>query len=345
MDTSTEYFVNISLDNTTLSPVPSSRAGFPPLLVAFISLQQTVFVISFIGNTFVVVIFSMYIKGSITNKFIINLAINDLFTGLSSGSQIFYFLYRDLTKNMYSCFLRYQVVSVMTFASQFNMTFITADRFIAICGGPTLYQKLMTKRTSNIMIALAWVIPLLVCSLPFMGFNKWDLKPRCSFAYIFEEWYYLVPSTTIYTLMLATLLMYALILRKAFTLLRRSLDNTKETNVERREALQQSIRSAKVTATITIVFILCWAPYELYQFKYGLGDPRDLANFDLSSWLVFLGIANSMMNPFIYAWQKSDFRKNLASILCPYRMEQIIRGSDVKRHVNDESCRRIKTTN
>lgn len=271
MDTSTEpsSHSNSSFYNTTMSSAgaPSSRGGFPPILIAFISIQQMVFVVSLIGNLFVVVIFTMYIKGSIINKFIINLAINDIFTGLSSGSQITYFLYRDLSKNMYTCFLRYQIVSIMTFASQFNMTFITFDRFIAICGGPAMYQKLMTNRLSNTMIAMAWVIPILICSLPFMGFNKWDQKPRCSFAYIFDEWYYLIPSTTIYTLMLVTLMMYAMILRKAFSLLRRSLDNTKEGNVERRDTLKKSVRSAKVTATITIVFILCWAPYEVYQFK------------------------------------------------------------------------------
>ena len=71
-------------DNTTSGVM----RGFPPLLIAFISLQQMVFVFSLVGNLAVIIIFAMYMKRSITNKFIINLAVNDICTGLSSGSQV-----------------------------------------------------------------------------------------------------------------------------------------------------------------------------------------------------------------------------------------------------------------
>ena len=55
---------------------------------------------------------------------------------------------------------------------------------------------------------------------------------------------------------------------------------------------------------------------DLY-FRYGFGDPSDFVDFDLSNWLVFLGIFNSIVNPFIYAWQKQEFRDHLKSKLCP----------------------------
>ena len=248
-------------DNLTSPP------GVPSILFLFIFLQEFVFVFSLIGNLAVVVIFALYMKPCITNKFVVNLALNDIGTGLSSGSQVFYYFYPSLARNMYSCFFRFQIISVMTFASQFNVTLVTLDRFIAICKN-TAYDNFMTAKITNAMIALAWIIPSAICALPFLGFNKWNEGPKCDFPLLFEGWYYLITSLTIYALMFVTLIMYLLILHKAFSFMRRSLQTTGNQNTERRNALRKNIRSAKVVGTVTIFFIVCWAPWLVYQVRY-----------------------------------------------------------------------------
>jgi hypothetical protein len=56
--------------------------------------------------------------------------------------------------------------------------------------------------------------------------------------------------------------------------------------------------------------------------RYGMGDTSDF-DFNLSSWLVFLGIFNSVMNPFIYAYQRKDFRKGCKKLFGCYRTDDI----------------------
>ena len=85
-DENATYFNASLVENSTSAS--ARMPGFPPLLIFFISLQQMVFVFSLVGNLAVIIIFAMYMKKSITNKFIINLAVNDICTGLSSGSQV-----------------------------------------------------------------------------------------------------------------------------------------------------------------------------------------------------------------------------------------------------------------
>lgn len=53
----------------------------------------------------------------------------------------------------------------------------------------------------------------------------------------------------------------------------------------------------------------------IYLIRYGFGITSDFS-FNLSSWLVFLGIFNSVVNPFIYAYQRKDFRSGCQKLCC-----------------------------
>ena len=53
----------------------------------------------------------------------------------------------------------------------------------------------------------------------------------------------------------------------------------------------------------------------IYLTRYGFGITSDFS-FNLSSWLVFLGIFNSVVNPFIYAYQRKDFRSGCQKLCC-----------------------------
>ena len=88
--------------NTTLLEVSLGSSGFgsmPPLLIFIIFLQQLIFVFAAFGNGMVIYVFLKYIKlTTATSRFIVSLAFSDCLAGISSGCQVFYFVYPEINK-------------------------------------------------------------------------------------------------------------------------------------------------------------------------------------------------------------------------------------------------------
>ena len=88
-------------------------------------LQGAVFVLACFGNAIVVTVIVKYLpRRSVTNRFIVNLAVADMLTGLAAVSQIVYTLVPKLNENVTACLLRYQVLILLTLTSQLTVTFI-----------------------------------------------------------------------------------------------------------------------------------------------------------------------------------------------------------------------------
>ena len=254
--------------NLSNSTVPlDTGSSFTMGLAVFFVLQQIMVAVSLFGNSVVIIVFGWFLTSSVTNKLMINLAVNDVCASVMFWLQVPYIFIPSMKQNMYLCFFRYQSSCLMAVASQFSVTLMTLDRYIAICRNGA-YQQLMTTRTATLMIIVAWSVPVAIIAIPFMGFNKWNDKPDCAYPSIFVEWYYLVYAGTNCTMMFLAVCMYVLILRKAFFFMNRSLKTARNIgNQERLNSLQKSFRSAKVTGTITIASILCKAPSQAYQLK------------------------------------------------------------------------------
>ncbi|XP_048775507.1 histamine H2 receptor-like [Ostrea edulis] len=173
----------------------------------------------------------------------------------------------------------------------------------------------------NCMIVFLWTFSFTLAGLPFIYFNNWDQGVRCSFGYLLHDWVYLVCGTTIYSCMAIAVILYGLILKTARKVYAKSLKRASvDPTNERNRKIIKNIRSAKVMGYVTLALVLNWGPYEVYKIRYGLDMTTDFT-FNLSTWLVFLGIVNSVVNPFIYAYQRKDFRKGCQKLFGCYRNE------------------------
>lgn len=285
---------------------------FTPLIIAFITLQQLVFIISCLGNSLVLYIFIKKLKlKSNTNKFIVSLAVADLFTGTAAGIQIFYFFFPSISQDMMLCFLRYQLIGFTTLVSQMTVTFTTCDRYIAICH-PHKYVSIMTTKTTICLCIVLWIVPLIYHILPFIGLNKWQEGNPCLYLILYPRSYYLVSTVVIYLFSIASFMMYICILKVAWRYYSRikPAEATTGTAATKHKTMERDVRGAKLTGIVTLAFTICWIPYLTFPFQKGIGiDDTSGTTFNVANWLVFLGLLNSIVNPFIYAWKRRDFNR------------------------------------
>ena len=290
-------------------------AAFPPMLIVFMTLQQIVFVLACLGNAMVIFVFVKYLKTkSNTNKFIISLAAADFLAGISSGTQILYFFYPGLSISMTSCFFRYQIVGFTATVSLVTVMFTTFDRYIAICH-PHKYSTIMTDKNATVLCVSPWVSMFLFYLSTFVGWNEWKTGIPCMYLIIFPRVYHCISAMILYIFSFASFVMYCFILRTAWRHYKR-VKPVGGTNQQNTNVMEKNMRSAKIMGFVAIAFTICWFPFISVQFRYGIGinDNSKLA-FTISNWLVFLGIFNSVVNPFIYAWKRRDFSRHVRKIM------------------------------
>ena len=307
---------------------------FTAEVIAFIVLLLVVFIMALAGNIVVIVVVVKYIRQrSITNKFIVSLAVADLFTGIAAASQVLYLFVPELNNYLIVCLLRYQVVTFMTLTSQLTVTFITFDRYIAVCY-PHSYQKVMTRQSSNFLIAIAWCYSFIIFILPFAGLNIWTEGTPCIYQLVVEPGQLLAMALTLWIFTTITVIMYGLIVRRARLAYRqiqpsfppetaspRAIGSVSSSSsnafAERAIKIRSALRGAKALATITLLFALCWLPFSYFQFRAFIDRNFLTSNqWHVANWIVFLGMTNSIINPFIYAWQRKDFNQACKRLFC-----------------------------
>ncbi|KAK3600888.1 hypothetical protein CHS0354_019239 [Potamilus streckersoni] len=288
--------------------------------IVFLILQSIICILACFGNVIVIIVILKYLRWSSTiNKFVINLAVADLFTGISAGSQVLYFVVRTFQSDFAACLLRYQIVTLMTLTSQLTVLFTTFDRYLAICH-PHKHPSIMANNTVNLLSAASWLYSFIFFILPFTGFNNWKRDIPCLYQLIVKPLQLFIMALNVLLFSILTLIMYMLIVVKARKYLYKvrpsrrrhltdALDINKNTQIKTERKLLKDFSGAKVVAAVTLMFSICWLPYTYFQIR-SFSDPTDYIHsweWKIANWIVFVGIAKSIMNPLIYAWQRRDF--------------------------------------
>lgn len=308
--------MNVS-DNSTGN---QSFVPFPPeadttALIVFLSLQQCVFILSFSGNLVVIIVVLKYLKlNTFSNQMVVSLAVTDLCTGFSSGSQLLYVLFPVMDQNKVSCFLRYRIVVTMTLASQLSLVFSTLDRLVAVYY-PHKYGDIMTKSLGIFFIILAWSFAIITGILPFLTEDNWDDLPFCFYHIMFDKYLYLFDSCSIISFMIASFCMNLLILKTAWAFLNRVRPAFETSRIrQKRIKMKSDVSSAKVWGLVTLFNSVCWTPFTAFNIGIGIGVSYTTSELIVMNWLAFLGMFNSIMNPFIFAWHRQDFNKSLKKL-------------------------------
>jgi len=202
-------------------------------------------------------------------------------------------------------------------SSVLTLTAIAFDRFLAVMFP---LKRYITFQISYGIMVVVWIVGIAVSS-PLLYAQKvikkewfcmeiwtpaFTKEASKHFTIVIFTVFYLVPLLTM--TVLYSFVVYKLWVRKVPG--NPSLDNQLRVQKSKKKVL-------KMLMTVVIIFALCWLPMYISQFidffateNFPCGKPAVLGFLG-----IFLGYANSMINPTIYVIFNADFRKGFKDLL------------------------------
>ncbi|XP_053678835.1 adenosine receptor A2b [Anopheles nili] len=279
-------------------------------LVIWIAIDGILMVCIFSGNilTIIAVWYYRRLQWLISNLFVLSLAISDIFVGLTLPYHLAFYMGVDLGRQKHLCLLRFFVLIIACSVSIWNLIAIAVDRYIAICY-PLHYARVMTKRTALTILGFGWCLAIAIATIPLI-WNKWETAQECEFDELLHPWYVAGVITPIFSVVwLCLFVVYWRIWREASK-------HAKQLRAHGRASERSSSdwKSVQVVLLIMGCFTFCWIPYfvvvltQIFAFVENSSPTLYKAAFSLA-------MANSMMNPIIYAWKNTHFRHAFKQLL------------------------------
>ncbi|XP_038157374.1 trace amine-associated receptor 13c-like [Cyprinodon tularosa] len=249
-----------------------------------------------------------------TNLLLLSLAVSDFLIGLLMFFQIVlingcWFL-GDI-----ACVTYLYLAYIITTASVATMVMISIDRFVAICH-PLHYNTKITQKKVKICVSLCWTWPTLFQSLNLMeNFKQPGMYNSCLGECVIVINYiagmadlilsFVVPITIIVVL-------YFRIFVVAVSHIRTKHSHTPGLTLHGSVNVKKSeIKVAGSLGVVVVVFLICVLPY----FCVTLTGQDTLLNASSSAFVIYLFYFNSCLNPIVYTFFYSWFRKSVKVIL------------------------------
>ncbi|XP_007524552.1 neuropeptides B/W receptor type 2 [Erinaceus europaeus] len=299
---------------TTHSKNDSIVEGLPGLYVALPVVYSVICALGLTGNTAVIYVLLREPKmQTVTHVFILNLAVADVLFTLVLPVSIAEHLLQRWPFGELLCKLVLAADHYNLFSSAYFLAAMSVDRYRVVLATARSLRapRGRTLRAARRASRCIW-LGVTVLVLPFFAFAgvyRNELQVRsCGLSFPQPEraWF---QASRIYTLVLGFVLpmcalcgLYADLLRRLHTLRLRS----------GAKALGKARR--KVTALVLAVLavgLVCWTPFHLASVVALTTDvPQTPLVIGISYTITSLSYASSCLNPFLYAFLDSGFRKN-----------------------------------
>ncbi|XP_029998655.1 adenosine A2a receptor a [Sphaeramia orbicularis] len=296
----------------------------PIASVFYIILELLIALFSVLGN--VLVCWAVCLNSnlqSITNFFVVSLAVADIAVGVLA-IPFAIVISTGFCSNFYGCLFIACFVLVLTQSSIFSLLAIAIDRYIAI-KLPLRYNSLVTGQRARGIIAICWVLSIIIGLTPMMGWHKepemdnGTCPPglmKCLFEGVVDM-EYMVYFNFFACVLIPLLLMLAIYLC-IFMAARHQLKlmEVKAVHGEKsRSTLQKEVQAAKSLAIIVGLFAVCWLPLHIINC-FTLFCPKcERCPLWVINVAIILSHANSVVNPFIYAYRIREFRQTFHKII------------------------------
>ncbi|XP_051253986.1 trace amine-associated receptor 1-like [Dicentrarchus labrax] len=287
----------------------------PTRITLYVILGFTV-IITVCGNLLVTVSITYFKQlHTPTNCLLVSLAVSDLLLGLLV-------MFPSMIRCIETCwyfgdvFCKVYMSSdvMLCTASILNLSFISLDRHYAVCQ-PLQYRRKVTVNAVLIMILTTWSVSALIgFGMIFLRLNIWGIEEfyynyiACEGSCVLFQSGLSSTVSSVLSFYIPGIIMLAVYL-KIFLVAQRQLRSIQNTSCMSSTKVSNTSQT-KATKTLAIImggFLSFWTPF----FVCNIIDP--FINYStppaLFETLVWVGYMNSAVNPLIYAFFYSWFRK------------------------------------
>ncbi|XP_077354385.1 adenosine A2a receptor b [Festucalex cinctus] len=302
--------------------------------LVYIGLELTIACLAVAGNILVcwAVCLNTNLQ-SITNLFVVSLAAADIAVGLLA-IPFAITISTGFCADFHGCLFIACFVLVLTQSSIFSLLAIAVDRYIAI-KNPLRYNSLVTGQRAKGIIALCWLLSVGIGLTPMLGWNKgWNSTSATSCPEGLTECLFEGVVTMDYMIyfnffgcVLLPLVVMLVVYAHIFMAARRQLRlmglkkvapapsrAEKASSSSFRSTLHKEVHAAKSLAIIVGLFAFCWLPVHVINCFNYLCDGCQRPHIWVLNIAIILSHANSVVNPFIYAYRIREFRQTFRRI-------------------------------
>ncbi|XP_068445358.1 neuropeptide Y receptor type 2 [Clinocottus analis] len=292
--------------------------------VILILAYSTIILFGVIGNSLVIyVVFKFKTLRTVTNFFIVNLALADLLVNtLCLPFTLVYTLDGEWKFGRVLCFTLPCAQGMAVHVSTITLIVIALDRHRSI-----VYHTdtKMSKDMCGVVIAITWAVSALLAS-PLAIFREYrtvDLSPEESIQVCMEKWPGSRTNGSIYSIS-ALLVQYVLplaIICVAYIRIWNKLKNHLISSGRNDRLQRKKRKTTKMLLTMVVVFAVSWLPFHVFQLAVDI-DSTVLYMKDFK--LLFtafhiVAMCSTFVNPILYGWLNDNYRAAFFSVCKCYQ--------------------------
>ncbi|XP_052249740.1 neuropeptide Y receptor type 2-like [Dreissena polymorpha] len=175
------------------------------------------------------------------------------------------------------------------------------------------YPSLEANRVAYIMVGLIWTVDVIFQSIPLFGVNDYDQSPFCLYELVMDKWYRC--ANLVHGIVLAFIMF--MLYMNIFLIVHKHVIKIQSEAIVQSESHQRQVSKQMNTsiAMVVLFFHISWLPFFLIQLTMlDVGQVTQIKVM-VANFLVFLGIFNSVVNPFVYAWKNKEYRRAFRKLL------------------------------
>lgn len=320
----------------------------PYFLYPISALYVIIIIISTIGCSLVILTICRWqsLRNSTTNFFILSLAISDLITATVAMTLDLDLILHD-NKWQYSTlvceiwatiYLSTVPISILTLMA------VGLDRYKTLSDPMSRFREyqFMTHKRAAIVIVVIWIYCIVFASIPFMGWTQYSKSVSHEGECLFNITYIYSATSSlmnfIFPLIVTTFLygkIYLIAHRHGSENASQSICNiSKLPNTTEQKAFLNNLKAVRTVSAIVCGFLICWLPFTILSITMCFCIPcMDNISNTLYQSLLLLGYSNCALNPFLYSFKNTKFRKCCKMMVCslwPKKRDRVQRPTAVE---------------